>query len=252
MSALLEIINPFAELNETKLHPHARSLRTTFWQKIRDAFFVFHGSFGILDEEKKNVPGKYHLGIVDLPTLGLTYLLNVITFAILRSKITSWIKIPLAIITAICFVVPRIALSAVLTLISAPFVGLSQLITNFVSGGFKQEIKAYETTVIAYGRETTVSIHSLLRAQNAELEDIGSIEYKKELPQNPKQQGRIELTIGSGSNQYYKVSLPVDAKGQLVKEKDQRFFNALRELNIGHIDERIEEADVAFLKSIHQ
>jgi hypothetical protein len=37
--------NPFHEIFETSAFMHARTLRTSFWEKILDTYFVFSGSF---------------------------------------------------------------------------------------------------------------------------------------------------------------------------------------------------------------
>ena len=38
-----ESLNPFNDIIENNKTPHARTLRTSWWQKIKDTFFVFHG-----------------------------------------------------------------------------------------------------------------------------------------------------------------------------------------------------------------
>jgi|GEM_PF-5227230 len=59
---MLEKLDPFRGIFETKRFPHARTLRTTFGQKVEDAFFVLAGDLW-------NTPDKSHAGLLDFITV---------------------------------------------------------------------------------------------------------------------------------------------------------------------------------------
>ena len=71
-------LNPFKGIIETDYSSHARALRTTFLEKVQDAYWVFAGQSSEylggkakweFVEERNN-----HLGFVDYLTLGIPYL----------------------------------------------------------------------------------------------------------------------------------------------------------------------------------
>ena len=82
-------INPFSQVIENTDDPFARLKRTTFWEKIQDAFHVIAGNRGglrgffshINDTVSLNDGGNIaYLGLLDYPTLGIAPIIYELTY----------------------------------------------------------------------------------------------------------------------------------------------------------------------------
>lgn len=135
-------LNPFHNLTETKKYPHARSHRTTFWDKMTDTFKVFYGNI-----TPKEHP-EDHIGIFDYLTFGLHYWINepILQMTQYRSDIYTGLGLFLYGIWNI----PRIIFSGVLTLICSPFVMIAQALSNDKGEALKDDVNSHNIKNIEY------------------------------------------------------------------------------------------------------
>jgi|GEM_PF-3889617 len=123
---------PLAEIAETKTFPHARTLRTSFFQKLKDTYNALAGKLPL-----PLVNQQPHVGIFDYLTLfipaGLFFLL---IWCLEDEKSNFFAKVLLipAILINIPFLVARVALSAVATIIFSPIIAIVHGISQLVAG----------------------------------------------------------------------------------------------------------------------
>lgn len=113
----MSFYNAFRNVIETKKYPHARAVRTSFRQKVADAFFTFAGSF--FDRDHIN-----HVGLFDYATLGIAYGLGELFFKAtsIQNSIACAIASGILLLLNLPFVIARYAIAAVLTLVSLPII----------------------------------------------------------------------------------------------------------------------------------
>jgi hypothetical protein len=229
-------LNPFIELKETNVYPYARSLRTTFFQKLMDTFWVFLGNpIQVVPRDQSMFIRFFHFGIVDYATLGITYIIQRFTASFLNHYNESelWIGILLGVLQ-LPITFARTVSASVLTILSIPFVAIAHLITYVLSSEYKKHINEYE---ISNPGQSTTTIFAMLKTYGCQLEDITDIDYRKEI-----ENGILKIqykTNYSGFCEY--MMMPIDSSGQLYRPNDIKFFQALQRLNIGGIQEKIEE-----------
>lgn len=136
-------LNPFKGIIETTRSPHARTLRTTFLEKVQDAYWVFAGqsseyfSMGEGYREEKN----NHLGFIDYLTLGIPYAFGKLFDLARRNwkkEGLGWkVLVVLAGIAYAPFFLIKHFISSVLTTVSLPVIGFVNLVSQYVAGGAK-------------------------------------------------------------------------------------------------------------------
>lgn len=255
-------LDPFLRVFETSHYPKARSLRTTFWQKVVDTFYVFLGV----------IPGKsskQHWGFVDYLLLGIWQLGCYIAGKVisvfndenasLPKKIGAWVlAIPLFPIVFI-LTLSKLLLSAAFTLICLPFIAVAHLIFKSEGDALKEKIRHkvfIRTTLIkTKDREyyfdsdkNTTQIEDMLAV---EIEDINSkVGYAKlyNVPVNSqsglKKQGEIDKEGMAYLHCFYspETSSPnFQIELNTKKPDDKEILDAFLKLNLFHVTEKIEE-----------
>jgi hypothetical protein len=137
--------NPFRGLIETKVSPHARALRTSFSEKLMDAFFVLAGSSNLLRvfirSFVKHHRVREHLGLLDFVTLGISHLLDLLALLVaVRWKsplpfkfgvlfLIGVIAVPLAIVRGL------VAALIVFNPLSLFIIGGIHFVSQYIAGG---------------------------------------------------------------------------------------------------------------------
>lgn len=241
----MSILNPFAELFETERYVHARTLRTTFAQKMRDTFFSFFGSFNILDRGNKKASGHYHIGILDVFTLGIPYFLTLVATELLREVRSTPLKVLFGFIAGI-LVLPRAICAGILTLISLPFIGIAQAISSSKASDLKNKINTYTVSAKdSAGNEIKTNLGALLINKEMSIETVGQVEQVIIAPEKNKPLGSLQLKFfGSDSRNSAIITMNTDKNGKLTRKKDKELIQELAELNIGNLEKDIEIAEV--------
>lgn len=160
--------SPFRIFKETNTSPNARFLRTSYGQKIIDAFFAFAGSFNIfailICHFEKRIDPNIHIanfGILDLPIFFIPILLDFLTIAawesgnlfvkIVFGSILGLITIPLNLI--------RVVIAGVLAFnpLTLFIVFVIHAISQYASGGaeLNEKVAKIEEDVVFYNEKTT-------------------------------------------------------------------------------------------------
>lgn len=151
----IKVFNPFRPIIETDASPHARTLRTSFKQKLKDAFFTIAGSKNIVAEFTtiENAPHyKPHIGFFDFVTLFIPLIIEALTIILWRKEnypvsITlGLIAIPLAIVRAL------IACILVFNPLSLLIIGTVHLISR-IAGGAELKEKANQKKIVCRNSE---------------------------------------------------------------------------------------------------
>ena len=121
----MAFINPFLELFETKHRPHARTLRTSFWTKLKDASHVIGGRLFSGPRESK------HLGLVDIATLGIPFLIVALAWRCYQGVKTR--DRPGLIVPLIFLAVPAILMQTLRVGLTLALTGATSLITGIVA-----------------------------------------------------------------------------------------------------------------------
>jgi hypothetical protein len=145
---MISLINPFRGITETSTSPHARTLRTGLWQKIKDTFFVFAGDFDISNRHQ-----GIHVGLFDYPLLGIFFVLQGFLIAFIRNEIE--VKNPILrgilgfflVVLNIPLMTARYATAAVITLISLPIVTIVHLTSLILASTQKERILRLPVTL---------------------------------------------------------------------------------------------------------
>lgn len=127
----LEFLNPGRGIIETKSSPHARTLRTDFKGKLRDAFFVFFGVrkdlFSLLSGSVKSGIHPQHTGVLDVATLFIPAMLDRLTMVAMENE--NWFLFGFLLVFDVPLVLARMLIAAVLA-----FNPLSLLVIAIVNG----------------------------------------------------------------------------------------------------------------------
>lgn len=181
--------HPLKGIIESTRFPHARTLRTSFVQKIKDAFFVFAGTIlGGTSTKTSSFNGEVstetyyqnHAGLLDYATLFIPRLINYL-FAL------AWWETNNAFLNflgALLFIIngplllARYLIAGALTIISLPIILAVEFVSYFIMGGKELEEKILHLTVEKLeegicGVDSTTSLKMLLSEYpRLTLEDI--------------------------------------------------------------------------------
>lgn len=158
---------PFRIFKETNTSPNARFLRTSYGEKIIDAFFAFAGSinlftFFIHPPEKQTDPNTrtQTLGILDLPIFFIPTVLDILTFNAWKSD-NFFVKIVLGFILAVITIplnLIRIVIAGVLAFnpLSLFIIFAVHIISQYASGGAKlnENVAKIENNVVFWDKKT--------------------------------------------------------------------------------------------------
>ncbi|MDP3270075.1 MAG: hypothetical protein Q8M40_13635 [Legionella sp.] len=241
----MSFFNPFAELFETEHYMHARTLRTTFTQKMRDTFFSFFGSFNILERDDKNKAGKYHIGILDVFTLGISYLITLVPTALVSEVKSTPLQVIFGLIAG-ALMLSRAIIAGILTLISSPFIGIAQAISSSKASDLKNKINTYTVSEQDKdGNEIKTSLSALLKNRGLSIETVEQME-KVKLPLDQYQPlGKLKLKFfGSEPQNPATLTMNIDKKGNLTNKKDKELFEDLAKLNVGNFQRDNERDEI--------
>jgi hypothetical protein len=138
-------LNPFKGIIETTRSPHARTLRTTFIEKVQDAYWVFAGQsneyFSISGGRQYFEHRNNHFGFIDYLTLCIPYLFGKLFDLARRNWNTEgfgWKALPIFVgFVYAPFFLLKHTVAALLTIISLPIIGTVHLISQYIAGGAK-------------------------------------------------------------------------------------------------------------------
>jgi hypothetical protein len=122
------VFNPFRRLAETKSSPHSRTLRTGFWPKIVDTFYVIAGE--MIDEKSRNKNLKGSFGLIDYATLMIPAVITKLALWCYNNTEKSSLAVPGAMILTIPHAISflgRYAAAILLTALASPIVGITYL-----------------------------------------------------------------------------------------------------------------------------
>lgn len=126
---------PFADIIETQTCPHARTLRTSFSQKLWDCYHVIAGSFSRFSFGPTRCE---HIGVFDYLTLGIPFAFIFLTSSCVseesKYKDSHLLHVSLAIILFIFCIIPRAAFSTAVTIFFSPLIALVHGFTRLISG----------------------------------------------------------------------------------------------------------------------
>lgn len=138
----LEFLNPLDRVIETKVSPHARCLRTSFTEKLKDAFLIFAGDWRNLVDHLNHPDSKLflpkHIGLLDLLTLGIPAAFFIFTLSGIKSKnlLVKGLAIFLGILN-LPLLLARFLVAAVLAFnpLSLFIIGMVHLASQYLAGG---------------------------------------------------------------------------------------------------------------------
>jgi hypothetical protein len=229
----MSFLNPGREIRETIMFRHARTHRTTFGQKARDAFFVFYGSFGVINQDSKMKSSagksKLHFGLFDYFTFGVPYGLSILSALLMIVPRSLPLKIAGAILSA-AFAIPRAIFASVLTFVSLPIIGIVQAVASGKGEQLKYMIHQHKLTG---ADKKTTSVGHLFKSLGVSIEGVERVE-KTITREQGKPLGKMTLTFIQGANKA-SIEMPVDKKDELVNKAESKFFKTLRKLNLGDL-----------------
>ena len=240
----MSFLNPGREIRETEKHQHARTRRNTFGQKARDTFFVFFGSFGLANRERSTYSSsgksKNHFGVFDYFTLGILYLLNAISLALVMEVNFLPLKIVGAVFSAI-FAIPRAIFAGVFTFLSLPFIGIVHGAVSGKADKIKEIINNHEQIVDPAKPKDKTSVGALFKFRRMQIEEIERVDKVINHEQG-KPLGTMDLTFHQGAAKLT-VQLNVDKNNKIVIKNQSKFFKALTRLNVGDLQFQIEQEE---------
>ncbi|MGQ3891163.1 hypothetical protein [Legionella sp. CNM-4043-24] len=171
-------VNPFSFLYESRIHPHARTLRTSFPEKWRDTFSVFYGDIYTSKREAR-------MGLFDWATLGITAFLARSEVHLWGTSCSLW-RLPLAILAYALnrmIIVPRFLISAITAIAATPFTLLAAGIVRLVdwsqcpngldeTGLVEGTVKANWLSSSKPVNKRHISLGQLFRESNSNLNDM--------------------------------------------------------------------------------
>lgn len=172
---VFESWNPFYGIIETKKFPYARTLRTSFWQKMQD---VFHIIVGDAD----------HPGLMDYATFFLRlWIDSLFEYADEGEKKNNFFLgifyfSPILLITAsagLAYYIFACAIAVAVMLVASPIVGLVHLVSDYFRKDYNIDTALMVIRGEDSGRKETTSLHEFLNTYDLTIEDIQLSGVKK-------------------------------------------------------------------------
>ncbi|KTD17931.1 hypothetical protein [Legionella jordanis] len=253
---------PLTELFESRTFPHARTLRTSFLQKLWDTYNAFAGKAPILSR-------KPHSGIFDYLTLyaaaGLLFLMLWCFENAHRNFLATVLLLPVALINIPLFIA-RVAISVVTTIAFSPLIALVHGISRLAAG--QSHVEALSLVGrLKNGKEQ--SLGNYLAKEHMDIEEL-NVTIKK----SPQKLDIASLGKDDGFSSYQLMfwrkatgsSAGLACEGCLnggcdtnhapfsveIKPheasatKQAANIHALFKLNVGDVVSNIEEADIGY------
>lgn len=228
---------PFFELQETNLYPHSRTYRSSFFQKLKDSFYVFSGS----------ISQREHPGLFDYLTLFIPYLALKLIGVCITKMNSSPIKafcLALLFIINLPLVILRYASSAVAALLFSPITGAVSLFSYLASKKDRQTALTLvgEINIEGQRRPDQKSFKHYLKKYELDIEDLGVAPIEKDHDSyniifKKFHTTTVEITSGSKATENipsFKIRLNKDSL-----KSDHPLFK----LNLGQIVSTIENSE---------
>lgn len=214
----MALFNPFSFITETSMFPHARTLRTSFWHKIKDTWKVIAGERqwginisrpGLLDfsgllVEAGLARGLWRLGALTRGTKGL---LPKFLFGVLTGFMAA-ITLPL---TGV-----RMAVALAMTLTALPIVGLVHLVARGVDASRAdslQQAEAVEGSPANPDNPYLRGVSTVSQTLREYLSITGDIEHAV-----------AEIRVSEERVSEYTLVIKGDADKKRDKEKTSKFY----------------------------
>lgn len=124
----LSWLNCFGILNETDKSPYARTLRTDFFGKLTDAFFVYSGPIDFTDECK-------HTGLFDYLSLfiffGIIRLYQWVAKHMDNDDPFKWVGLVITLVPTLAASIIRVVFGLTLSLLTSPFIFMASLYIDY-------------------------------------------------------------------------------------------------------------------------
>lgn len=158
--------SPFAHIAETTTYPHSRTLRTSFLQKLWDLYHALAGDAPF---------GKPHLGLFDYLTLysttGLLLLMGWCFRNVEKNLLALVLVIPMIIIN-IPFLIARVVLCAVATILFLPIIAVVHGISSLIANQSHTKALSLEGELQKGGTQT---LKEYLANKNMDIEELNII-----------------------------------------------------------------------------
>lgn len=186
------LFNPFKKIFETKQTPHARTLRTSLWQKFKDAYDSIHGEFFIKDKGIER--DKSHFGLYDYATLFVPWLLEMV--------------IPFS---SLVFTPLRIVVSLLATVIASPVILAVQAVSSAIEvfKGRKAVLSAIEFSRVVDGDDIEDDIEEVLNLgeyiKKHGTEGFDIVVERVLVSQSSTSEGDAEISQNNGQMKTYEL-----------------------------------------------
>jgi hypothetical protein len=219
--------NPWSEVFESRKYPHAQTYRTTFGEKLWATFKVFSGNVLPLPIKKNYLDSsKFHFGIIDYLTLGIYYLINVLPIFLIEGENAR--SRELGYLLSFILSIPRILFASVMTLVSFIPVAIVQAISSFEGDTLKNVILTHPINTAKQDEPICNKAFGKLFKENLEDLDDANIVIDSE------NSNLLKIDFGK------KIPiLPLN----LAEYKDLMMFDALKKLNIGRLQTKVEDLE---------
>ncbi len=220
--------NPFYGIIETNRFPHARTLRTSFSEKMEDAFAVFFGEH----EKEPKYPGLF-----DYTTFFLRDIFPPF-FEWLVKKNATIIAILLAIIVAIIMIVIIPVVSLIWFTMALPVVGIIHLTSIVFANDDKEQALDLEGQKINRNEDThqnSSTLRMFLTQNNMQMNDIVVDSFNPKITEPSEASQIYDLSLSKKTNDKNTIAPRFTAK--CTARQAQAFFK----LNIGNITGQYEE-----------
>jgi hypothetical protein len=187
MAKTLLAANPFRMIAETKMFPHARTLRTSFARKLADTFLFIAG-----EPNTKTTPPRIRMGLLTylnvplfLSAASLAALYILILLSINNPVVVLALAIllsPLGLASLLALVAVGLAhpsISAVLTLVASPIVAIVHGIFSILASKDKKAIDAITVNPTKSPQDQNnpestyaITLAKLMKVTNGDLEDL--------------------------------------------------------------------------------
>jgi hypothetical protein len=257
---------PLAEIVETQTYPHARTLRTSFVQKLQDTFYAIAGKLPILAR-------KPHVGIFDYLTLyiptGLLFLMEWCLEKARGNFLATVLLTPVVLIN-ISLLIARVAFSVVATILFSPITAIVHGISRLVAGQSHAEALSLvgqlkdggEQILSDYLTQHHMDIEELNVTIKKSPQQIESTSTEKEAGSSyqlmfwRKATGPSEGLVcggclnGSCNDNHAPFSVEISQENGTNVTKQATYIHALFKLNVGDVVSNIEEANITDKRTI--
>lgn len=251
----LDAFNAFFGIFETKVSPHARTLRTTLAEKLRDAFFVVAGDINFFGHffGPHSSDLKKHIGLFDYLTFCIPWLLEVLAAKMLDDRSSNrklrWLGFAMALIIS-PLILLRILAAGIIAFnpLSLIVIATVDLISQYVAGGAALKAQSKQLALYYLASEDKkgqqVSPQDVDRFFQVIEYGVPKIHYKEDNPNQclglvmekriPREEGEADSTDDDAVEAYTPL-FKQEAPNQLTEPLAARL-----KLNLGQVTEKME------------